>query len=131
MFIGEEFLHMAGCGLLITGINKMNVSCVTCFENEVYKTKKNFSDTLILKTIEILMEIFVYVKFFIVFQIVRHSQINQISERPVCFVLLSTGLHIHDTINLLAATVLYFLIPAFYFFLVNMLTLLWCSSHVF
>ena len=36
---------MVGCGeasahgLLITGINKVNVSCVTCFENKVYKTK--------------------------------------------------------------------------------------------
>ena len=27
----------------ITGINKRNVSCVTCFENKVYKTKKNLN----------------------------------------------------------------------------------------
>ena len=27
-------------GLPITGMSKVNVSCVTCFENKVYKTKK-------------------------------------------------------------------------------------------
>ena len=39
---------MVGCGeasahgLPITGINTVNISCVTCFENKVYKTKKRF-----------------------------------------------------------------------------------------
>ena len=40
---------MAGCagasahGLPITGINNVNVCCVTCFENKVYKTKKRLT----------------------------------------------------------------------------------------
>ena len=37
---------MIGCGgvsahgLPITGINKVNVSCVTCFQNKIYKIEK-------------------------------------------------------------------------------------------